>query len=108
MSNGQGCVRREEGGGGSGNQRFVYQKWPDKIFRMVNFVFPTLVTSVLGGEGGKPRSSYGVRPFEYFPGNGLLSKPQNSWPFAPVRRCETGIGGIQQLSISRPHALAAR
>ena len=29
----------EERRGGSGTQKFVYQKWPDKIFPMVNFVF---------------------------------------------------------------------
>ena len=28
---------REEGGGGSGTQKFVYQKRPDKIFPIVNF-----------------------------------------------------------------------
>ena len=33
-----GSIRR--GGGGSGSQWFVYQKWPNKIFPFVNFVFP--------------------------------------------------------------------
>ena len=33
----QGCIGRE--GGGSGKQKFVNQKWPDQIFRMINFVF---------------------------------------------------------------------
>ena len=40
------------GGGGSGTQKFVYQKWPYKIFSVVNFVFPTMVTLVRGGGGG--------------------------------------------------------
>ena len=31
---------RRAGEGGSGTQKFVYQKWPNKIFRMVNVVFP--------------------------------------------------------------------
>ena len=36
----------------SGTQEFVYQKWPDKIFPMVNFVLATMVTLVWGGGGG--------------------------------------------------------
>ena len=35
---GSGCVTRW-GGGGSGTQKCVPQKWPDKIFPMVNFAF---------------------------------------------------------------------
>ena len=27
------------GGGGFGTQKFVYQKWPDQIFPIVNFIF---------------------------------------------------------------------
>ena len=27
------------GGGGDGTQNFVYKKWPDKMFPIVNFVF---------------------------------------------------------------------
>ena len=47
-----------EEGGGSGTQKLVYQKWPDKIFPTVNFVFSR------GGPGeGTPPSSYSVRPF---------------------------------------------
>ena len=36
----QGCIRREgeRGGGGSGTQKFVYQKWPDQIFPTANLV----------------------------------------------------------------------
>ena len=30
---------RYRGGGGDGTQNFVYQKWPNKIFPLVNFVF---------------------------------------------------------------------
>ena len=37
------CRRRglihRGGGGGSGTEKFVYQKWPGRIFRMANFVF---------------------------------------------------------------------
>ena len=51
-------MRREErGGGGSGTQNFVYDKWPDQIFPMVHFGFATMVTLVWrgrvpGGGGG--------------------------------------------------------
>ena len=55
-----------KGGGGSGTQKVVYQKWPDKTFPIVNF--PTMVTLVWGVQGGVPPSSYGVRPCSYFPG----------------------------------------
>ena len=55
------CLVIRGGGGagqsrpGSGTQKFVYQKGPDKIFPIVNFVFfPTMVTLVWGG-GGKQR-----------------------------------------------------
>ena len=34
---------------GSGTQKFVYQKWPDKIFPMADFVFPSMVTPSMGG-----------------------------------------------------------
>ena len=42
----------DKGGGG-------YQKWPEKVFPMVNVVFPTMVTLVgggvwRGGRGGGP------------------------------------------------------
>ena len=43
-------MRREEGGG-VGTQTFVYQKWPDKIFPMVNFVFSHDGQFGLGGGG---------------------------------------------------------
>ena len=38
-SSNQGSIRRRGRGGegGSGTQNFVYQKWPDKIFPVVNF-----------------------------------------------------------------------
>ena len=39
--------KRGGGGGGSRTQKFVYQKWPKKIFPIVNFVFfPTMVSLV--------------------------------------------------------------
>ena len=54
------CAR--EGGGGG---ECVYQKWPDKIFPTVNFVFSHdghfgLGQGCPGGGGG---SSYGCQPF---------------------------------------------
>ena len=36
--------------GGSGSQKFVYQKWPDQIFPLVNFVFSD--DGHFGAEGG--------------------------------------------------------
>ena len=58
------------GGGGSGAQKFVYQKWPDQIVPFANFIFPHdghfglgggvrggrgsgLLLSRGGGEGGR-------------------------------------------------------
>ena len=41
-------------GGGSGTQNFVHQKWPDKIFPTVNFVFSHDGPSGLG-RGGASR-----------------------------------------------------
>ena len=57
----------EGGRGRSGTQKFVYQKWPDQIFPIVNFVFSRdghfgLEGGGSGG-GGYPPSSDGVRPF---------------------------------------------
>ena len=80
-----GSMRR----GWSGTQKFVHQKWPDKIFPIANFVFflvqtkmswrsveitsrlqisffLTMVTLVCGGGGSRGSntpSSDGVRPF---------------------------------------------
>ena len=48
----QGCVRR--GGRGSATQRFVYQKWPDQIFPIVNFVFSDDGHFGRGRGGGGP------------------------------------------------------
>ena len=46
--------RGEQGGGpGSETQKFVYTKWPDKIFPMVNFVFSHDDHFGLGGGGGQ-------------------------------------------------------
>ena len=69
------------GGRGSGTQKFVYQKWHDQIFLIVNFVFSHEGHSGLegGGVGTRPRylegvgvvtpqSSHGIRPFQFFPG----------------------------------------
>ena len=51
------------GGGGSGTQMFVYQKWPKAIFPFVNFIFSHYEIRVQGGGGGYPPSSYGCQPF---------------------------------------------
>ena len=62
-------VLEERKGGGSGTQKFVFQKWPDKIFPMVNFVFSRDGHFSREGGGGAgwggvtPPSSFGVRPF---------------------------------------------
>ena len=40
------------GGGGSETQKFVYQKWPNKIFLMVNFVLSSDGHFGLEGGGG--------------------------------------------------------
>ena len=56
LSEAQANVRREEGGGGggSGTQQFVYQKWPDQIFPIVNVSFSHEGPFGLGGgvQGG--------------------------------------------------------
>ena len=40
-------------GGGGGGQTFVYQKWPDRIFPIVNFAFSHDGHFGLGGGGGR-------------------------------------------------------
>ena len=63
-SSSEGLEGGERGeGGGSGTQKFVYQKWPDQIFPFVNFVFSHDGHFGLEGGGGVPPSSYGVWPF---------------------------------------------
>ena len=44
--------RGGEGGRGFWTQNLVYQKWPDQIFPIVNFVFSRDVTLVWGGGEG--------------------------------------------------------
>ena len=44
--------KREGVGGGSGTQKFVYQKWPKSTFPFVNFIFSHYETWVKGGWGG--------------------------------------------------------
>ena len=48
------------GEGGSGPQKFVSQKWPNKIFPFINFV---VSREGSGGGGVYHPSSCGVRPF---------------------------------------------
>ena len=50
MPNTQGSIRT----GGGGTQTFAYQKWPDKIFPIVNFVV-SYDGPVGLGEGGGPK-----------------------------------------------------
>ena len=42
---------KKGGGEGVWYQKFVYQKWPDQIFPIVNFVFPHIGHFGLGGAG---------------------------------------------------------
>ena len=49
-----------KGGGGSGTQNFVYQKWPDKISPIVNFVF--FQCDHFGLEEGGPGGGGGLNP----------------------------------------------
>ena len=49
----QGSFRRGEGGG-FGTQKCVYQKWPNRIFPIVNFVFSHDGHFGLGGRGPPP------------------------------------------------------
>ena len=50
----------ERGGGGLGLKN---PKWQDKIFPLVNFVFPTMVTLVWGAGGGGVARGHGVGLF---------------------------------------------
>ena len=61
MGRGQRAGKYEKGGGGgSGTQKFVYQKWPDQNFPIVNFRFSHDGHFGLGGGGGGPMG--GVPP----------------------------------------------
>ena len=46
-------LRERKGEGGSGTQKFVYQKWPESIFPSVNLfsLFPTMKSGSRGEEG---------------------------------------------------------
>ena len=48
----QGSIRRGGGGAGSGSQKFVYQKWPDNVFPVVNCVFSHDFFTHFGRGGG--------------------------------------------------------
>ena len=56
MDGSWGCAQQDSsrevldgGEGGSGTQKFVYQKRPDQMSPIVNFVFPTMATLVWRG-----------------------------------------------------------
>ena len=48
---GGGDQKGEWGGGWSGTQKFMYQRWPDKMFPIANFVCPHDDPFGLGGRG---------------------------------------------------------
>ena len=48
------AVEQRRGGGGSGTQKFVYQKWPESIIPFVNFNFSHHEIWIRGGGGGDP------------------------------------------------------
>ena len=71
----QASIRKGWCGVGSGTQKFAYQKWPDKIFPIVNLVFsPTMVPLVLGGA----QSSFKLQQFLCSKGYAMdnLDEPQ--------------------------------
>ena len=73
------------GGLGSGTPKFVYQKWPDQIFPIVNVVFSHDSPCSLGGggQGGTPPpSSCGVQPFQYFPDPPPCTRANGPWATA--------------------------
>ena len=58
----QGSIRR--GRGGVWDPKVCVPEWPNKIFSIVSFVFPTVVTSVWGGGGGQAGGGgIGTRPW---------------------------------------------
>ena len=92
-----------EGGGGegrSGAQKFVYQNWPKSfpvvnprliqqpLFEVISF-FPRWSLRSGGGLPGgvNPTSSYGVRPFEYFPAP--EAGFNSAWPRTRERKKKT-------------------
>ena len=67
----QGCASRGGGGGGgeSGTQKFVYQKWLDKVFPLVNFVFsPGDHFGLWGGSRGGGVTLLAKTKMEHRPG----------------------------------------
>ena len=74
-------------GGGFGTEKFVYQKWPDEIFPIANFIFPpTMVPSLWGGGagpgGGVGGSFYGCQPF-------ILGRTPLQGHWSPNPPCKT-------------------
>ena len=70
VGGGRELLEGEEGGGGSGTQKFVYQKWPDQIFPMVNFVVSHDGHFGLGPGGGDPPIVYGGSTTSLWGGGG--------------------------------------
>ena len=95
----------EPGGGGIWDPEICVLKMARKDFPYCRFRFcPTMATLVWrgGSRGGYPPSSYGVRPFEYFPGRGpspVLLLPCSSPP--PPLQGPPGIQTCQQGSRRR-------
>ena len=70
--------RGGEGGRGFWTQNLVYQKWPDQIFPLVNFVFPRNGHFGLGRGGGGLGGGPPPLVFNYSKealGGGLIQQP---------------------------------
>ena len=79
-----------EGGGGSGTQKFVYQKWPDKSFPIANFRFFPL-SSLWSGGGG-------VQGGGYPPPTPTVTRDGGPGP-SVAPRYAGGAGGVRALYI---------
>ena len=99
-----------EGGvrGGSGTQKFVYQKWPDKIFPMVHFVFSH--DDHFGLEGGgvqgvvapPPPMVYGHSNTSLVPAHTLVAAP------AAINACRFTAGWWLGIAHARPETARNR
>ena len=84
------------GGGGSGTQKIVDQKWSHQMFPLGNLVFsPDGPFGVVGGEGpgrGTPPPSYGARPLH-------SPRPRTSPDLVIFAQIGDGGGGLAGLGI---------